>query len=152
MANVSPFLTEEMRQSALGIVSKPAILEVEKGAVQRFAEAVGDANPLWNDEAAARKSRYGGIIAPPTFLRCVRLERPQLPFDVPFNRLLDGGSQWEYFEPVRVGDRITAVSQIVDVSERSGRLGAILFTIAETTYTNQLGELVATQRNTLIKY
>ena len=41
MANVSPFLTEEMRQSALGIVSKPAILEVEKGAVQRFAESRG---------------------------------------------------------------------------------------------------------------
>ena len=152
MTTGTPFLNEEMRQRAVGIVSKPAILEVEKGAVQRFAEAVGDANPLWNDEAAARQSRYGGIIAPPTFLRSVRLERPQLPFDVPFNRLLDGGSEWEYFEPVRVGDRVTAVSRIMDVSERSGRLGAMLFTVAETTYTNQLGELVATQRNTLIRY
>ena len=152
MATGTPFLNEEMRQRAVGIVSKPAILEVEKGSVQRFAEAVGDANPLWNDEAAARQSPYGGIIAPPTFLRSVRLERPQLPFDVPFKRLLDGGSEWEYFGPVRVGDRITAVSRIMDVSERSGRLGAMLFTVAETSYTNQLGELVATQRNTLIRY
>ncbi len=152
MATRSPFLTEEMRQRAIGIESKPAVVEVEKGAIKRFAEAVGDPNPLWNDEAAARKSRYGGPIAPPTFLRSIRLERPELPFDVPFTRLLDGGSEWEYFEPLRAGDRITAVAQIADVSERAGRLGPMLFIVIEMAYTNQLGELVATQRSTSIRY
>ena len=152
MATQSPFLTEDMRQMAIGIESKSAVLEVEKGAVKRFAEAVEDPNPLWNNETAARKTRYGGIIAPPTFLRSVRLERPQLPFDVPFDRLLDGGSQWEYFEPVKVGDRITAVARIVDLSQRAGRLGPMLFTVAEITYTNQFDEVVATQRNTSIRY
>ena len=62
MATGTPFLTEEMRQKAVGTVSGPAVLEVEKGAIKRFAEAVGDANPLWNDEASARKSRFGGIL------------------------------------------------------------------------------------------
>ena len=152
MATGTPFLTEEMRQKAVGTVSGPVTLEVEKGAIKRFAEAVGDANPSWNDEAAARKSRYGGIVAPPTFLRSVRLDRPQLPFDTPFYRLLDGGSQWEYFEPIRVGDRITAVATIVEMSERTGRLGIMLLTTIDFTYTNQLGEVVATQRNTLIRY
>ena len=152
MATGTPFLTEEMRQKAVGTVSGPAVLKVEKGAIKRFAEAVGDANPLWNDEASARKSRFGGILAPPTFLRSVRLERPQLPFDTPFNRFLDAGSQWEYFEPVRVGDHITAVARIVEVSERSGKLGAMFFTTIDFSYTNQLGEVVATQRNTLIRY
>ena len=152
MATQSPFLSEEMRQKAIGIESEPVVLEVEKGHIRRFAEAVGDPNPLWNDEAVARKSRYGGLIAPPTFLRSVRYDRPQLPYDTPFTRILDGGSEWEYLQPIRVGDRITTVARIADVSERAGRLGAMLFTILEISYTNQFGELVATQRSTGMRY
>ena len=152
MASETNFLTEEMRAQAIGIASEPVGLDVEKGHVRRFAEAVGDANPLWSDEAAARMTRYGGIIAPPTFLRSLRVELPQPPFEIPFTRVLDGGSEWEHFEPVRVGDRITAVVRIADIYERGGRMGTMLFVIAETTYTNQLGEVVATQRNTGIRY
>ena len=152
MATQIPFLSEEMRQKAIGIESEPVVLEVEKGHIRRFAEAVGDPNPLWNDEAGARKSRYGGLIAPPTFLRSVRYDRPQLPYDTPFTRILDGGSEWEYLQPIRAGDCITTVARIADVSERVGRLGAMLFTILEISYTNQFGELVATQRSTGIRY
>lgn len=152
MGTQSPFLTEEMRQKAIGIESAPVVLEVEKGHIRRFAQAVGDPNPLWNDEVAARKGRYGGLIAPPTFLRSVKYDRPQLPYDTPFTRILDGGSEWEYFQPIRVGDRITTVARIADVSERAGRLGAMIFTTLEISYTNQFGELVATQRSTGIRY
>jgi acyl dehydratase len=151
MSSENTFLTEEIRQRALGVQSGPAILDVEKGAVARFAEAVGDPSPVFNDEAAARKTRLGTLVAPPTFLRSLRLERPTLP-GAPFDRVLDGGSDWEYFEPVRVGDRITGIVRIADLSERSGRLGTMLFMVLEYTYTNQFGERVATQRNTLIYY
>ena len=145
-------LTEEMKRQAIGVESPPATTEVEKGAIERFAEAVEDPNPLYTDEAAARRSRYGGIIAMPTFFRSLRVERPELPFDVPFERVLDGGSEWEYFEPVRVGDRITGVARVMDVAERSGRLGPMLFTTVLLTYTNQLNQVVATQQSTLIRY
>ena len=152
MVTQSSFLSQEMRQKAIGVRTGPAVVEVEKGAIKRFAEAVGDPNPMWNDEAAAQKGRYGGMVAPPTFLRSITLERPSLPFDVPFDRLLDGGSEWEYFEPVRPGDRVSAVAEIVDVSEKSGRFGTMLFTVIVTTYTNQLDVVVATQRSTMIRY
>ena len=82
---------------------------------------------------------YGGLIAPPTFLRAIRVERPALPFAVPYGRNLDGGSEWEFFEPVRIGDYITAQIEIDDIFERPGRLGTMLFTIYLTTYKNQLG-------------
>ena len=141
-----------MRQQALGVASPPVTTEVERGAIQRFAEAIGDANPLWNDEAAARQSCYGGLIAPPTFLRSLRHGRPELPFDLPVSRLLDGGSEWEYFEPVRAGDRITAVARITDLTERAGRLGAMILLTTVTTYRNQFDQVVATQTNTLIHY
>ena len=152
MSTTPSFLTEEMRQQAIGQESAPSTLEVEKGAIIKFAEAIGDDNPVYNDEAAARASKYGGLIAPPTFLRSAVAARLELPLDVPFDRVLDVGSDWEYFEPVRPGDRITAVSRIEDITERNGRIGLMLIQTIVITYSNQFGQVVATQTNTSIRY
>jgi acyl dehydratase len=145
-----PILTEEQRKQSIGLESPPLVFEVEKGHVLRFADAIGDPNPLWNDERAARGSRYVGLVAPPTFLRAARLE-VDLPFEAP-KRRLDAGSAWEYFEPVRPGDTITCVARIEEVYERPGRLGTMLFIVTLVRYTNQRGKLAATQRMTLIRY
>ena len=152
MTTQASFLTEEMRQQAIGMEGPPTTTEVEKGAIIKFAQAIGDDNPVFNDEEAARETRYGGLIAPPTFLRSVDSSRAELPFDFPFNRRLDGGSEWEYFEPVRPGDRITAVSRIDDINERKGRLGLMIIMSTVTTYRNQFGQVVATQTGTGIAY
>ena len=152
MSTPTSFLTEEMRQQAIGLEGDPLTTEVEKGAIIKFAQAIGDGNPVFNDEEAARKSRYGGLIAPPTFLRSVRSGSRAIPFDMPFNNGLDGGSDWEYFEPVRPGDRITAVSRITDLQERTGRMGLMVITTSVTTYTNQYDKVVATQATTAIRY
>ena len=56
-------------KDAVGWESKPQVIEVEKGRIRRFAQAVQDANPLWQDEEYAKNARYGSIIAPPTFLQ-----------------------------------------------------------------------------------
>ena len=141
-----------MKRQAVGIEGPPMILEVEKGAIRKFAEAVGDSNPLWIDEEMSQPSSVGGVVAMPTFLRSMRPERPQLPFDLPFQRLLDAGSEWEYFQPIRPGDRITAVSKLTDISERSGKLGTMIFMIVIISYTNQFGQVVATQQSTHIRY
>ena len=69
MSTPNPALTEEMRQQAIGLESSPFTTDVEKGAIIKFAQAIGDENPIFNDEAEARKSKYGGLVAPPTFLR-----------------------------------------------------------------------------------
>lgn len=152
MSTPSSFLTEEQRQQAIGREGPPVTMEVEKGAIIKFAEAIGDDNPLFNDEAAARQTRHGGLIAPPTFLRSLRVGLPELPFEIPFDRRLDGGSDWEYFQPVRPGDRIQAVARVIDLSERSGRIGLMIFMTAKITYQNQFDEIVATQTATTILY
>ncbi len=144
-------ITPEMR-GAIGVESVPVTQEIEKGAIIRFAQAIGDPNPLFTDEAAARRSRYGGIIAPPTFLRSIIAGPPTVEFDIPYSANLDGGSEWEYFEPVRPGDRITHTVRITDVFERQGRLGNMLFVIREGRYVNQFGTLAALERNTGINY
>ena len=152
MSTAPSFLTEEMRQRAIGQESAPQTMEVEKGAIIKFAQAIGDDNTLYNDELAARESRFGGLIAPPTFLRSAVTARPELPFDVPFERVLDGGSDWEYFVPVRPGDQITSVSRIEDMNERNGSIGLMLIFTIVVTYTNQFGQVVAIQTSTSIRY
>ena len=37
-------------------------------AILRFAEGIGDDNPLWTDEEYAADGPFGGIIAPPSFI------------------------------------------------------------------------------------
>ena len=91
-------ITPEMK-AAIGVESEPRTSEVETGAIIKFAEAIGDTNPIFNDEAAARQSRYGGMIAPPTFLRSMSAGPLKVDFRIPYSANLDGGSEWEYFEP-----------------------------------------------------
>ncbi|MBA3474210.1 MAG: MaoC family dehydratase N-terminal domain-containing protein, partial [Rubrobacter sp.] len=45
----------------IGYRSEPVTNVVEKGAVKKFAEAIGDPNPLYVDEEAAKASRYGAL-------------------------------------------------------------------------------------------
>ncbi len=144
-------ITQEMRD-AIGVESEAITYDVEKGAARKFAEAIGDDNPLFNDEEAARKSRYGGLIAPPTFMRSMSAGRSRATVQSPYPAALDGGSEWEYFEPVRPGDSITVTNEVSNMFEREGRLGNMLFIIRETNYVNQYGKAVAVQRGTGISY
>ena len=140
-------ITPQMRE-AIGVESEPAEHDVEKGAIVKFAQAIGDTNPAFNDHDEA----HGGMVAPPTFLRSMPSGPPRVQVSSPYGANLDGGSEWEYFEPVRPGDRITVTSQFSDVYERPGRLGNMLFMVRETSYVNQAGRLVAVQRTTGISY
>ena len=151
MANKS--VDEEARKQ-IGTTGEARVYDVERGAIRRFAEAIGDPNPVFNDEQAARNTRFGGMIAPPTFCRSlgspipsIRLKNMGEAF-----RGLDGGSDWEYFQPIRPADRITVQSRLLDLREAEGRLGPMVFIVIETSYTNQFGELCATQRSTAIRY
>jgi acyl dehydratase len=149
MAN--KYVTEDAKKQ-IGKVSEARTYEVERGAIRRFAEAIGDDNPLFNDDLAARKSRFGGMIAPPTFCRSLGSAIPDVKIDMPTFRGLDGGSDWEYLAPIRAGDRITVQSKLVDLRENEGRLGIMVFTTVETTYTNQFGEVCVIQRSTGLRY
>lgn len=141
-------VTDEMRR-AVGLTSPPVTYDIEKGHIERFAEAIGDANPLYHDEAAARASRYGGIVAPPTFFRALNAgPLPVSPFR--FGRLkpgFDAGSEWEYHHPVKAGDRITVTSSVEGYETKPGKDATLVFVKIRTTYTNQRGETVATQKS-----
>lgn len=148
-------MTREQRQAFLATVFSPATMEIEKSHITAFARAIGDPNPLWNDERAARKSRYGGLIAPPTFARMIGFAlRPGTIQQtlLPGSLQVDGGTEWEYFEPIRPGDRITVHRKVTDVYERHGAAGPLVFITDESSFTNQFGEIAVIQRGTAIRY
>ena len=151
MSETGSLITDGLRE-AISVASEPLAHEVERGAIVRFADAIADPNPLYRDEAHARHSGYEGIIAPPTFLRTLQPGPPKAQWQSPLHNRLDGGSEWQYLEPVHAGDRITVVEALVEVKQRTGRLGPMVILTRELTYTNQLDQLVATQRWTLITY
>lgn len=127
----------------IGRESPPRSEEVQKGAIRRFVNALGDHNPLYEDEEFAKRSRYGGKIAPPLFaITFNRERRPQ-----PDNRLgkgtVNAGNEFEFFRPIRAGDVITHTTKLADVKQRRGKLGRMFILTHETTCVNQRDERVA---------
>jgi acyl dehydratase len=137
----------------VGVESEPEVWEVEKGHIRRHAEAIGDPNPLWQDEGSARKTRYGGIIAPPLHLIDTGLVKlvDRLVDMAPEKANINGGTELDFYRPMKVGDTITTVAKLADVKEKAGKSGGMIFLTVEVSYTNQRGELVTRCRNTFIR-
>ncbi len=145
-------VSEELR-SKIGVELLSGEYEIEKGMIQRFARAVDDSNPLWQDEEYAQKTKYGGIIAPPLFVVILGFDEFEQQMANLMGARLHGSTEFEYFAPVRPGDVITASRKIADIRERAGKkLGKMAFVTVEITYKNQRGELVARCRQTIIGY
>ncbi len=115
---------------------------------------------LYWDEEYAKTTRWGGIIAPQEFNPFAwPAHRENVPAQQltstpggPGTRGMNGGQVVDYFNPMRPGDVITSTNALVDWNERRTRLGLTLFTVSETRWTNQRGEVVKVSRNTGIRY
>ena len=155
-------LPQEIKQ-LIGKTGEIFNLEVEKGAIKKLADAVGDRNPLYWDEKYARNSKYGSIVAPPGYFgwptkwesaQPLRSELMQETIGTVsksgYSRVLDGGIEYDFYYPVRAGDTLTAVPKVKDIYERESKTGTMVLSVLETTYTNQNGDIVAKARQTLI--
>jgi len=134
----------------VGRQSEPIVLEVERGHIRRFAEAVGDTNPIYVDEAAARAAGHPRIPAPPTFATALRPNDPREGVDIDFRKLLHGEQEFAYERPLYVGDRITVVGRIAQAYVKEGKAGAMDFLVVETRATDEAGQLVYTARSTAV--
>jgi len=138
-------------RSLIGRESEPVVHEVEKGAIRRFAEALGDPNPIHVDEGAARAAGYPSLVAPPTFpVALTANERFRHSLDLGTRSILHGEQQFEYTRPVVAGDRITVKSKVADVQERAGASGPMDVIILEDEGRDDKGELVFRTRAMLI--
>jgi hydroxyacyl-ACP dehydratase HTD2-like protein with hotdog domain len=66
--------------------------------------------------------------------------------------VLSGGTELECYQPIRLGDIITAVFKISSLREREGQMGRMAFMTFDSSYKNQKQELVAKCRQMVIGY
>lgn len=135
---------------------------VEYEPVRRYCHMVDDANPLFIDPEYAAKTKWGGVICPPFALELFAFAGPWPPcpdqpgfplVPSPGNRNINMGQEWELLKPVRIGDRLTFTHRVADVYIKPIRLDPKAFwTVVETIYRNQMGEVVAIRRNNLIQH
>ena len=141
-----------MDRSATGRESKPLVNEVEKGAIRRFAEALGETNPIHFDEGAARAAGHRSIVAPLTFPSALRAGsdlREGLML-APGKHLLQAEQSYEYWKPIVAGDRITVRSKIAEVSQRPTPSGPADVVVIEDEGRDEQGELVFRGRQLLV--
>jgi len=140
-------------QSQVGIAGQPLVYEIEKGMIKRFARAIGDPNPLWQDEEYGAKTSYGGIIAPPNFVLTLGFGGVLQDFiSDPEITVLHASTELNSYHEVRPGDVITVASTIKSIRERQGEAGKMIFITLDMVYKNKKKELVADCRQMAIIY
>lgn len=120
--------------------------EVEKSALRLFVKVIGETDPVYTDESAARAAGYRSLLAPPTFLFGLEMARPNAlgwlhEIGVDPAHILHGEQSFAYHATVCAGDVITFETHLADMYDRKN--GALEFILRKSRATNQDGQCVA---------
>jgi len=155
-------LTDEVRalEGRTAVYTAPEPFGAAAG--RYFGLAVGDENPLYSDPAYAQAQGLAGVTAPLTLV-CETNQYAGLPadhegyaghtwgLDIPGTRQVRGGNKYTFHRRIRPDDVVTATWRITSVSEKVTGSGSEMLVIGSTaTYTNQSGELLAENAETII--
>jgi acyl dehydratase len=133
----------------VGQRSEPVKNLVERGAVKEFAEAIADPNPLYVSEAAAKKSRYGRLLAPPTFPRTFDYGQIE-GLELPAAGMIHGEFRIYYERPLFVGEEVLCHMQLVDSYDKQGRKELLGFLVFERTGESPDGERLFTMTDVVV--
>lgn len=133
-------VTPEM-EAQVGLPSEPVTLDVTPTLVRR----------LW--EMLARVPAERADTVPPAVLAMPDVGREVSPLPGLPEHSLVTGDEWEMRRNVRLGETLTAVSRLVDLSERfGGRLGHTLTVRHEWTFTDDTRTVIAAARRSTAYY
>jgi len=127
--------------------------EVSREHIRRFADAIGDPNPVYRDPEAAKAAGHPDVIGPPTFLTTVGLSLPSGngPIDDPdlgldLGQVVHGEQRYVHHRPVRPGDVLVSRTTIDDI--RAAGSNEIMSMRIEISTVE--GELVCTAHNVIV--
>lgn len=137
----------------IGHEMKPSVLSIDATRLRFFAKAIGETNPVYFDDGAAKAAGYASIPAPPTFLFAGGMDSGATfalleAMDVPLAKVLHGEQQFEYLAPVLAGDTVTLTARVSDIYDKKN--GSLEFFVTEGTATNQHGQDVARLRTVTV--
>jgi acyl dehydratase len=136
-------------------IDQPYIRYVNADSIGHVCRSIGDQNPLFTDPAAAAKSRFGRLVAPPAIFYGTAwgswdLRRGE---GLPGVHGLHSGDHWWYYRPVFEGDELHATKKLIKADPMKGRLAgsAMLMQVREIDFFNQNDQLVARQHMPVIR-
>jgi acyl dehydratase len=128
---------------ARGKTYDPFEYEVGREKIREYANAVGETNPVYFDRKAAQDAGFRDVVAPPMFAVVYSAGSVGPPIFAPevgidFMRMVHGGQEFVWGEPVCSGDTVTTTTTFKDFSEKDGRK----FYVFESVSKNQDGHEV----------
>jgi acyl dehydratase len=125
--------------------------EVTAESIREFADAIGDLNPVYRDEAAAKAAGQPAVIAPPTYLTKLNflygvamLADPALGLN--YAMVVHGDQQYTFKRPVRAGDVLVGKPRISSIFAK----GRNEFLVTEASIETADGEKVAVATSTIV--
>jgi acyl dehydratase len=122
---------------------------VERGAVKKFAEAIGDLHPIYFDEETGRNSRFRNNIAPPTFPRTFDYGVIE-GLNLPNKGLIHGEQTFHYERPLMVGEEILCYSEVKNYFEKKGNFGEMGFLVLESFGEDLAGNTIFSSTSTVV--
>lgn len=138
-----------MLSHVIGKKSNPVKNAVERGAVKKFAEAIGDLHPIFVCEETGKQSRYNNNIAPPTFPRVFDYGTIE-ELELPAKGLIHGEETFHYERPLIVGEEINCYAEVKDYYERKGKSGEMGFLLLKRYGEDLDGQLIFTEEQVVI--
>lgn len=139
-------------RSRVGYTTPLTSVVIDAWQVKLFCQAIGESDPVYSDDAAARAAGYAGCVVPPTFLRALETGPCHSAsilngLGVAVRSVLHAEQSFDYFAPVHVGDRIEVSRTFSDTYDRKG--GALTFIVLDSRFCR--GEAVlATSRQVIV--
>ncbi len=126
--------------------------EVSRVKIAEFADAIGDANPVYRDSAAARAAGHPDVIAPPTFAIVISMAASGTAMADPdlglnYAMVVHGEQRFSYVRPLTAGDVVTAQPTITEIRDA----GRNVMLTTSTEIRTVTGELVCTATSTLVE-
>ncbi|WP_218511715.1 MaoC family dehydratase N-terminal domain-containing protein [Variovorax sp. dw_308] len=126
--------------------------KAETGQLRFFAKSIGETDPIYIDEAAARDAGHPALPLPPTFLFSLEFQIPSNAWrdelGIVTSRILHGEETFNYHRMAYAGDTLQFETHIADIYDKKG--GALSFVVRESKVSNQHGEHVADLRSVLV--
>lgn len=138
-----------------GTVFDEFTFRIEASKVDELCYALRERNAEYRDAAIARAAGHRGIPVPPTFLNSsiqagITGVNPVDVMGISRSRALHAGQEYEYLQPIHVGDLLTGRTMLTEVSEKTGRSGRLRFLTLETRFRRD-GVEVAVVRNRVVE-
>jgi len=124
--------------------AEPWCYEATRDNIRHYAHGIGDDNPLWCDPDYAAKTRFGGIIALPSFLFATSRIISGYVGGIPGVHAMWAGADWTWHKPVLRNQAITTEAWLKDLIEHDTKFaGRAIQQIYHVNFFNPDGDLVA---------